>query len=193
MEVSLALAQVHAISSLARYRRCDGVGSLKRGRMQLCTTPALKRRAPFMAVNFMLPTDPPHCLQLQWRECEQLPAHSAERAVVVVEDPLVTVFVTNVCHSSQFATVHVSKDVLILAPLVTLVTGDWPFCVKNSGHENHIAGLSNHRFAKYLHCSAARNLFTDPFFLVPGIGVSATQNRICFRILFWSFCKRPAR
>lgn len=83
--------------------------------------------------------------------------------MVVIEDPLVTVFVANVGHSSQFATVHVPKNVLILAPLVTLVTGDWPFCVKNSGQENHIAGLSNHRFAKYLHCTAARNLFTDLF------------------------------
>lgn len=171
MEVSLALAQVHAISSLARYRRHGGVGPLKRGRMQLCTTPALEG-APFMAVSFMLPPNPPHCLQLQWREREQLPTHSAKRVVVVIEDPLVTVFVTNVCQSSQFAAVHVSKDVLILAPLVTLVTGDLPFCVKNSGQENRIAGLSNHGLAKYLHCSAARNLFTDPLFLVCEIGVS---------------------
>jgi len=162
MEISLALAQVHAISSLARYWRHSGVGPLKRGRMQLCTTPALKG-APFIAVSFMLPPNPPHRLQLKWREGEQLPAHSAERAVVVIEDPLVTVFVTDVSHSSQFAAVHVSKDVLILAPLVTLVTGDLPFSVKNSGQENDIAGLSNHTFAKYLHCSAARNLFTDPF------------------------------
>ena len=177
MEVSLALAQVHAISSLARYRRHGGVGSLKRGRMQLCTTPALEG-APFMAaVSFMLPPNPPHCLQLQWWEREQLPTHSAKRVVVVIEDPLVTVFVTNMCHSSQFTAVHVSKDVLILAPHVTLVTGDFPFCVQNSGQENHIAGLSNHRFAKYLHCSAVRNLFTDPLFLVSEIGVSATQNK----------------
>uniref|UniRef100_A0A0A8XQV9 Uncharacterized protein n=1 Tax=Arundo donax TaxID=35708 RepID=A0A0A8XQV9_ARUDO len=42
--------------------------------------------------------------------------------MVVIEDPLVTVFVTDVSGSSQFATVHVSKYVLILAPLVTLVT-----------------------------------------------------------------------
>lgn len=130
-----------------------------------------------MAVSFMLPPNPPHSLQLQWREREQLPTHSAERVVVVIEDPLVTVFVTDVCQSSQFAAVHVSKDVLILAPLVTLVTGDLPFCVKNSGQENHIAGLSNHRFAKYLHCSAARHLFTDPLFLVSEMGVSATQNK----------------
>jgi len=92
--------------------------------------------------------------------------------VVVIKDPLVTVFVTNVRHPSQFATVHVSEDVLILAPLVTLVTGNLPLCVKNSGQENHIAGLSNHRFAKYLHCSAARNLFTDASFSVSEIGVS---------------------
>lgn len=118
-----------------------------------------------MAVNFMLPPDPPDRLQLQWREREQLPTHSAERVVVVIEDPLVAVFVTDVRHPSQFATVHVAKDVLILAPLVTLVTGNLPFSVKNSGQENHVAGLSNHRFAKYLHCSAARDLFADPLFL----------------------------
>jgi hypothetical protein len=89
--------------------------------MQLCTTPALKG-ATFIAVNFMLPADAPHCLLLQWREREQLPTHSAERVMVIIEDPLVTVFVADVSGSSQFATVHVAKNVLILAPFVTLVT-----------------------------------------------------------------------
>jgi hypothetical protein len=42
--------------------------------------------------------------------------------MVVVEDPLVTVFVTDVSDSSQFAMVHVSENVLILAPHITLVT-----------------------------------------------------------------------
>jgi hypothetical protein len=42
--------------------------------------------------------------------------------MVVVEDPLVTVFVTDVSDSSQSATVHVSENVLILTPHVTLVT-----------------------------------------------------------------------
>jgi len=65
MEVSSALAHVHAISSLAWYWRDSRVGPLERGRMQLCTTPALKG-APFMAVSFMLPSDPPDRLQLQW-------------------------------------------------------------------------------------------------------------------------------
>lgn len=111
----------------------------------------------------MLPADTPHCLLLQWRERKQLPTHSAERVMVIIEDPLVTVFVADVSGSSQFAMVHVPKYVLILAPFVTLVTRVWPFCVKNGGQENHIAGLSNHRFAKYLHWTAAKNLFTDPF------------------------------
>ena len=64
-EVSLALAQVHAISNLTWDWRDSRVGPLKRGRMQLCTTPALKG-TPFIAVNLMLPSDPPHCLLLQW-------------------------------------------------------------------------------------------------------------------------------
>jgi hypothetical protein len=42
--------------------------------------------------------------------------------MVIIEDPLVTVFVADVSGSSQFAMVHVPKNVLILAPLVTLVT-----------------------------------------------------------------------
>jgi len=42
--------------------------------------------------------------------------------MVVIEDPLVTVFVADVSGSSQFATVHVPENVLVLAPLVTLVT-----------------------------------------------------------------------
>lgn len=157
--------------------------------MQLCTTPALKG-APFVAVDLMLPPDPPHRLLLQRREQEQLPADPAERAVVVVEDPLVTVFVADVRGPGQFATVHVAKDVLVLAILVTLVTRDWPFCVKNTGQVNHIAGLSNHGFSKYLHCTAAKissqiPLFSrfrrDQKFLQP-------KTRISFRILFWSFC-----
>jgi hypothetical protein len=89
--------------------------------VQLRTTPALKG-ATFIAVNFMLPADTPHCLLLEWREREQLPTHPTERVVVIIEDPLVTVFVADVSGSSQFATKHVSKNVLILAPLVTLVT-----------------------------------------------------------------------
>lgn len=75
-EVSLALAQVHAISNLAWDWRHSRVGPLEGGRMQLCTTPALKGAA-FIAVHFMLPADTPHCLLLQWREREQLPTHSA--------------------------------------------------------------------------------------------------------------------
>jgi hypothetical protein len=78
--------------------------------------------------------------------------------MVVIEDPLVTVFVTDVSDSSQFAMVHVSENMFILAPHITLVTRVGPFCVKNGGQENHIAGLSNDRFAKYLHCTASRNL-----------------------------------
>jgi hypothetical protein len=89
--------------------------------MQLCTTPALKGTA-FIAVHFMLPADTPHCLLLQWRERKKLSTHSAERVMVVIEDPLVTVFVADVSGSSEFATVHVPKNVLVLAPLVTLVT-----------------------------------------------------------------------
>lgn len=153
--VSIALAQVHAIPNLTWDWRNSRIGPLEWGRMQLCTTPALKG-APFIAVNFMLPSDPPHCLLLQWWQREQLPTHSAEWVMVVVEDPLVTVFVTDVSGSCQFATVHVSENMLILASLVTLVTRVWPFCVKNGGQENHIAGLSDHRFAKYLHCTASK-------------------------------------
>jgi hypothetical protein len=41
--------------------------------------------------------------------------------MVVIKDPLVTVFVADVSDASQFTTVHVSKNMLILAPLVTLV------------------------------------------------------------------------
>jgi len=157
--------------------------------MQLCTTPALKGTA-FIAVHFMLPADTPHCLLLQWRERKKLSTHSAERVMVVIEDPLVTVFVADVSGSSEFATVHVPKNVLVLAPLVTLVTRVWPFCVKDCRQENHIAGLSNHRFAKYLHCTAARKLFTGPFHFLR-TEFSATQNKNLLQSSVWELVKWP--
>jgi hypothetical protein len=69
--------------------------------------------------------------------------------MVVIQDSLVTVIVTNVGKAGEAAAVHVGKYVLILAPEVTLVSRDGPIWAEDAGQEDCRVMLRNyHRLAE---------------------------------------------
>jgi len=97
------LTQLHPVSSRAADRAHSRERPLERRSMELSiTTATLKRRAlrRRMALSVKLPPDPFNRLILNRREREDPAAGSAERAVVIVEDPLVTVLVADVSQAS---------------------------------------------------------------------------------------------
>lgn len=69
----------------------------------MCITPAFKSTRVSRGAalgEIQLPPNASHCLLLRWREREDLPANSAKGAVVIIDNSLVTVFVTDVSHPS---------------------------------------------------------------------------------------------
>lgn len=69
--------------------------------------------------------------------------------MVVIQDSLVTVLVTNVGEASEPAPVHVAEDVLILAPIVTLVGRGGPVWAEDAGQEDCMVMLrDDHRLTE---------------------------------------------
>lgn len=101
--IYLALAHIHAISNLtADWTDNSTEGSLKRRRMELRITPALIRTTISGGGILCIELSPntSHSLLLHWRKGKNLPTYSAKGAKVIINDSLVTVFVTNVSQSS---------------------------------------------------------------------------------------------
>lgn len=92
------LAHVHPISDLAADRTDSREGSLKWRRLKLGISPPLKSTAICRRriLCFKLPTDSSYSLFLCSGKWEDLPAHKAKRTVIIIENPLVTVLVTDV-------------------------------------------------------------------------------------------------
>jgi hypothetical protein len=94
------LVHIHAISNLAADWTDRRERSLKRRWMELCIPPTLKSTAIIGGILCLgLPSNTSHSLFLCWCKGENLPACSAKGAMVVIQDSLVTVFVTYVSQS----------------------------------------------------------------------------------------------
>lgn len=120
--------------------------------MELCIASALKStgiRWGTLSIN--LPPDTSHCMFLVQCQRENLLAHSAKGAMVVIQNSLVTVFVTNVCQSCQPAAVHVTTYVLVCTFPIALVDRVRPILAQNTRQINNICRNGYRRFAIYLH------------------------------------------
>lgn len=131
--MSSSLAHVHAISNLTGDRTNSREGSLKRRGMKLCAPPTLKSatiRGGTLGIK--LSTHTFHSLFLSRRQWENMPANSAQGVIVIIQNSLITVFVTNVSVSCQFAAVHVSTHVFIFTFPIALVYRVQPILAQNS-------------------------------------------------------------
>ena len=121
------LAHIHAISNLAADWTDSWEGPLKRRRMKLCIPSTLTGIAISRGILWLkLPPDASHSLFLHWCKGENLPASSAKGAMVIIQNSLVTVFVTYVSQSCQFAAVHISTNTLIFTFPVAFVNSSRP-------------------------------------------------------------------
>lgn len=121
------LAHIHAISNLAVDWTHSREGSLKRRRMELRIPSALKSTTIIGGILCLkLPSDTSHSLFLCLCKGENLPACSATGAMVIIQDSLVTVFVTYVSQSCEFAAVHISTNTFIFTFPVAFVNRNWP-------------------------------------------------------------------
>lgn len=89
---------IHAVSNLAADWSDCTERPLKRRRMQLSISPALKTTA-VRVLSFELPPDSSHSLLFNQCQGENLPTNSAKGAMIIIHNSLVTIFITNMCHS----------------------------------------------------------------------------------------------
>lgn len=120
------LAHIHDISNLTAN---GGEGSLERRGMELSIPSALKstglRRGRSLLIE--LPSNTFHSLYFSRCQGENLSANSAKGAIVIIQNSLITIFVTDVCEPSQFAAKHVPTHMLIFTfPIALVNRGVWP-------------------------------------------------------------------
>ena len=152
------LAHIHAISNLTADWTNSTEGSLKRRRMKLGIPSALKSTAVSGRILCIeLPPNTSHRLFLCRRKGKNLAAHSAKWAMVIIQNSLVTVFVTDVCDSCKFAAIHVPANMFIVTFPVAFVTRDWPISAQNTWQKNNICRPCYHTFSIYLHCLLLRS------------------------------------
>lgn len=129
--------------------------------MKLCITPALERtaiRGSTAILSIELPANSSDSLLLRWGKGENLATSPAKGRMVVIQNSLVTVLVTDVSETSEPATVHVAKDMFILTLAVTFVDRNWAIKAKDSGEINNIGRSRHHGFTKNLHWQLERVL-----------------------------------
>ena len=129
--------------------------------MKLCITPALERtaiRGSTAILSIELPANSSDSLLLSWGKGENLATSPAKGRMVVIQNSLVTVLVTDVSETSEPATVHVAKDMFILTLAVTFVDRNWAIKAKDSGEINNIGRSRQDGFTKDIHWQLQRNL-----------------------------------
>ena len=122
--------------------------------MELCIPPALERTAisgSIAILSIELPANSSDSLLLSWGKGENLATSPANGRMVVIQNSLVTILVTDVSETSEPAAVHVAKDMLILTLAVTFVYRNWAIKAKDSGEINNIGRSRHHGFTKNLH------------------------------------------
>ncbi|WVZ19760.1 hypothetical protein V8G54_007082 [Vigna mungo] len=100
---SIYLAHIHAISNLAADRTDSRERSLKGRRVELGIAPSTLKTTAFgrrILRRIMLPSNTSHSLLLCRCKGENLTTSSTKGAMVVIQNSLVTVFITDVSEPS---------------------------------------------------------------------------------------------